>query len=73
MNSENNSHKKEIWYESECNYIQLERARLSGVIFAGSVNNAGDIAGHKGLTEAYEAGIMCKEERQWKQNYWIFF
>lgn len=32
------------------------RARLSGVIFAGGVNDLGDIAGHKGLTEAYEAG-----------------
>ncbi len=34
----------------------FERAELSGVIFAGGVNDAGDIAGHKGLTEAYEAG-----------------
>ncbi len=34
----------------------FERARLSGVIFAGGVNDVGDIAGHKGLTEAYEAG-----------------
>ncbi len=34
----------------------FERAKLSGVIFAGGVNDAGDIAGHKGLTEAYEAG-----------------
>lgn len=34
----------------------FERARLSGVVFAGGVNDAGDIAGHKGLTEAYEAG-----------------
>ncbi len=32
------------------------RASLSGVIFAGGVNDAGDIANHKGLTEAYEAG-----------------
>lgn len=32
------------------------RARLSGVIFAGGVNDLGDIAGHKGLAEAYEAG-----------------
>ena len=32
------------------------RARLSGVIFAGGVNDVGDIAGHKELTEAYEAG-----------------
>lgn len=32
------------------------RAKLSRVIFAGGVNNVGDIAGHKGLTEAYEAG-----------------
>lgn len=34
----------------------FERARLSDVIFAGGVNDAGGIAGHKGLTEAYEAG-----------------
>ncbi len=34
----------------------FERARLSGVIFAGGVNDVGDIAGHTGLTEAYEAG-----------------
>lgn len=34
----------------------FERAKLSGVIFAGGVNDAGDIAGHKSLTEAYEAG-----------------
>ncbi len=34
----------------------FERAKLCGVIFAGGVNDAGDIAGHKGLTEAYEAG-----------------
>ncbi len=34
----------------------FERARLAGVVFAGGVNDVGDIAGHKGLTEAYEAG-----------------
>ncbi len=34
----------------------FERARLSGVVFAGGVNDVGDIAGHKGLTEAFEAG-----------------
>ncbi len=34
----------------------FERAKLSGVVFAGGVNDVGDIAGHKGLTEAYEAG-----------------
>ena len=34
----------------------FERAKLSGVIFAGGVNDVGDIAGHKGLTEAYKAG-----------------
>ncbi len=34
----------------------FERSKLSGVIFAGGVNGAGDIAGHKGLAEAYEAG-----------------
>ena len=32
------------------------RAKLSGVIFAGGVNDVGDIAGHKGLAEAHEAG-----------------
>lgn len=34
----------------------FDRARLSGVVFAGGVNDSGDIAGHKGLKEAYEAG-----------------
>ncbi len=34
----------------------FERSKLSDVIFAGGVNDAGDIAGHNGLTEAYEAG-----------------
>lgn len=34
----------------------FSRAKLSGVVFAGGVNDAGDIAGHKELTEAYEAG-----------------
>lgn len=32
------------------------KAKLSGVIFAGGVNDVGDISGHKGLKEAYEAG-----------------
>ena len=32
------------------------RAKLSGVIFAGGVNDAGDIAGHKSLKEAYKLG-----------------
>ncbi len=34
----------------------FERSKLSGVIFAGGVNDAGDIAGHKELDDAYEAG-----------------
>ncbi len=34
----------------------FERAKLSGVVFAGGVNDVGDIAGHKRLYDAYEAG-----------------
>lgn len=34
----------------------FERARLSGVIFAGGVDGVGEIAGHPGLAAAYEAG-----------------
>lgn len=34
----------------------FERAKLKSVIFAGGVNNVGDIAGHTALTMAYEAG-----------------
>lgn len=34
----------------------LEKTTLKGVVFAGGVNNKGDIAGHKALTEAYELG-----------------
>jgi len=34
----------------------FERARLSGVVFAGGVNDVGDISGHSSLTAAYEAG-----------------
>ncbi len=33
-----------------------EKAKLSGVIFAGGVNGAGEINGHKALEEAYKAG-----------------
>lgn len=32
------------------------RAHLKGTVFAGGVNEAGDIKGHKSLEEAYEAG-----------------
>ena len=34
----------------------FERARLAGTVFAGGVNGAGEIAGHKALQEAYEMG-----------------
>ena len=34
----------------------FERARLAGTVFAGGVNNMGEIAGHKALSEAYELG-----------------
>ncbi len=34
----------------------FERAKLAGVVFAGGVNDVGDIAGHRGLAAAYEAG-----------------
>ena len=34
----------------------FDRAELSGVIFAGGVNDVGDIIGHKALTCAYESG-----------------
>ena len=34
----------------------FERARLAGTVFAGGVNAAGEIAGHKALQEAYEMG-----------------
>ncbi len=34
----------------------LGKTTLKGVVFAGGVNNKGDIAGHKALTEAYELG-----------------
>lgn len=33
-----------------------ERAKLAGTIFAGGVNDKGDIVGHKALEEAYKAG-----------------
>lgn len=34
----------------------FERAHLKGTVFAGGVNEAGDIKGHKSLAKAYEAG-----------------
>lgn len=34
----------------------FERAKLSGTVFAGGVNDAGDIAGHPSLQTAYEMG-----------------
>ena len=34
----------------------FERAHLKGTVFAGGVNETGDIKGHKSLAEAYEAG-----------------
>lgn len=34
----------------------FEKARLAGTVFAGGVNDKGDIAGHKALEEAYNAG-----------------
>ena len=34
----------------------FERARLSGVLFAGGVNEEGEIKGHPALQEAYEMG-----------------
>ncbi|MDO5418195.1 MAG: flavodoxin family protein [Lachnospiraceae bacterium] len=34
----------------------FERAKLAGTVFAGGVNDKGDIAGHKALEEAYKAG-----------------
>ena len=34
----------------------FERARLAGVVFAGGVNERGDIAGHPALEKAREAG-----------------
>lgn len=33
-----------------------EKAKLAGTIFAGGVNDKGDIAGHKALEEAYNTG-----------------
>lgn len=34
----------------------FERSEFSGVVFAGGVNEAGDIKGHKALKEAYQMG-----------------
>lgn len=34
----------------------FERARPAGVVFAGGVNDVGEIAGHKALAEAFSAG-----------------
>lgn len=34
----------------------FEKARLAGKVFAGGVNDAGEIVGHTGLEKAYELG-----------------
>ncbi|MCI8495402.1 MAG: flavodoxin family protein [Lachnospiraceae bacterium] len=34
----------------------FERARLAGTVFVGGVNAAGEITGHPGIKQAYEAG-----------------
>ena len=34
----------------------FERAQLAGTVFAGGVNDMGEIEGHKALSEAYELG-----------------
>lgn len=34
----------------------FERCKLSGTVFAGGVNNVGDIAGHPALEKAYQIG-----------------
>jgi multimeric flavodoxin WrbA len=33
------------------------KAKLAGTVFAGGVNDAGEIRGHKGLDEAYKMGL----------------
>lgn len=38
----------------------FEKAKLQGIVFAGGVNDRGDIAGHKALKEAYEMGLNIK-------------
>lgn len=37
-----------------------EKARLAGTVFAGGVNDAGDIKGHSALQDAYEMGKSVK-------------
>ncbi len=37
-----------------------EKARLAGTVFAGGVNDAGDIKGHPALQQAYEMGKSVK-------------
>ena len=39
----------------------FERARLAGTVFAGGVNEMGEIEGHKALDEAYEMGKSVGE------------
>ena len=39
----------------------FERARLAGTVFAGGVNEMGEIEGHKALGEAYEMGKSIGE------------
>ena len=36
------------------------RAQLKGTVFAGGVNDAGEVAGHKALTEAYQMGLAIR-------------
>lgn len=38
----------------------FERASLAGTVFAGGVNDPGEIAGHKALSEAYNLGKSIK-------------
>lgn len=38
----------------------FERARLAGTVFAGGVNDPGEITGHKALSEAYNLGKSIK-------------
>ena len=34
----------------------FEEAKFAGMVFAGGVTDAGDVAGHKALLEAFEMG-----------------
>ena len=35
----------------------FERCKLAGTVFAGGVNDVGDIAGHPALEKAYQMGM----------------